>query len=223
MKPEFWLDRWDIGRIGFHRDTVNPNLSRWWPELELGPEKRILVPLCGKSLDLHWLAERHPTTGIELAPQAVNAFWTESDLTPTVDQVEPYERSQHEQLTVLCGDFFALRPSHIEPVQGFYDRASLIALPPALRPQYVAALCRVLSAGSIGLMVTVEYDIEEEVGPPFSISPQCAAETLGEEFTTVHLSEKTLDAPGGLAERGIIKLKENVIKVHYTGGDGKRL
>ena len=56
MQPEFWHDRWQRNQIGFHQEQVNPCLERLWPQLELPRGARVLVPLCGKSLDLSWLA-----------------------------------------------------------------------------------------------------------------------------------------------------------------------
>src|SRR5690606_40973507 len=57
----YWLHRWDEGRTGFHRDDVMPLLQRHWPALELPADAAVLVPLAGKTLDMHWLAARgHP-------------------------------------------------------------------------------------------------------------------------------------------------------------------
>ena len=62
-----WLERWRDGRIAFHRDAVHPALERYWPDLQ-NQGSKILVPLCGKSLDMRWLAgQGHPVLGIELA------------------------------------------------------------------------------------------------------------------------------------------------------------
>ena len=213
MEPEFWLDRWHTDRIGFHRDTVNPNLTRWWPELGLKSTDHILVPLCGKSLDLHWLAKRHSTTGVELAPKAVNAFWDAASIVPVRRALGTFEHSQHQQLTVLRGDFFDLEKSHTGDVHGFYDRASFIALPRSFRERYVHTLRRVLKPGAAGLVVTIEYETNGEIGPPFSISPEQVDRTLGPEFTIEPLSVTTMDAPGGLADRGVEVLKEHVMKV----------
>ena len=55
MHPEYWIERWKEGRIGFHRAGVNPQLVEHHARA-LGETKRVLVPLCGKSEDLAWLA-----------------------------------------------------------------------------------------------------------------------------------------------------------------------
>ena len=56
MDADFWLQRWQEGQIGFHRSDVMPLLEKHWPSLQLPAGSRVLVPLCGKSLDMHWLA-----------------------------------------------------------------------------------------------------------------------------------------------------------------------
>lgn len=58
MEPEFWHKRWSSNQIGFHLPEVNPYLQRFWPQLGLAQGSRVLVPLCGKSLDLLWLADQ---------------------------------------------------------------------------------------------------------------------------------------------------------------------
>ncbi|HLD65708.1 MAG TPA: thiopurine S-methyltransferase, partial [Pseudomonas sp.] len=56
MDEGFWQARWSLDQIGFHLAEVNPYLQRHWPILDLPAQARVLVPLCGKSLDLAWLA-----------------------------------------------------------------------------------------------------------------------------------------------------------------------
>lgn len=75
MQPEFWHKKWASNQIGFHLPDVNPYLQRFWPGLNLAAQARVLVPLCGKSLDLLWLAGRgHRVLGIELSEKAVEDF-----------------------------------------------------------------------------------------------------------------------------------------------------
>ena len=49
-----WQQCWRDRHIDFHQTTPNPLLMRFWPTLAAGA--RVLVPLCGKSLDMSWLA-----------------------------------------------------------------------------------------------------------------------------------------------------------------------
>src|SRR3546814_2467047 len=81
MDPDFWQQRWRDNRIGFHRDGVLPLLEKHWPSLGLATGSRVFVPLCGKSLDMAWLAARgHRVLGVELSPLAVGQFFDENGL-----------------------------------------------------------------------------------------------------------------------------------------------
>jgi thiopurine S-methyltransferase len=152
MQPEFWLERWQANLIGFHQDEINDYLLRYWPRLGVTHDSRILVPLCGKSLDMLWLAEQgHPVIGIEISQLAVESFFSENGLTPGILKESCGLRYTSGQIEILCADYFALTRKDIGEVAAFYDRAALIALTPAQRPDYVAHLGTLISAGTHGL------------------------------------------------------------------------
>src|SRR3546814_12861307 len=74
---------------GFRRPAAqSPLLEKHWPSLGLATGSRVFVPLCGKSLDMAWLAARgHRVLGVELSPLAVGQFFDENGLAPA--QREP--------------------------------------------------------------------------------------------------------------------------------------
>jgi len=51
---ESWLERWREGRIGWHEAEGNASLKKHWR----AEGKRVLVPMCGKTVDMLWLEER---------------------------------------------------------------------------------------------------------------------------------------------------------------------
>ncbi len=57
MKADFWHERWEKGEIGFHQHDFNRHMQDFIERLEIRPGAHILVPLCGKSLDMLWLAK----------------------------------------------------------------------------------------------------------------------------------------------------------------------
>lgn len=171
MQPEYWLERWAENAIGFHQPDINSHLQAFWHELGLAPGSRVLVPLCGKSLDMLWLlSQGHEVLGVELSPTAVAAFFEENDLRPTVRQVGAFQHWQAGELSILCGDFFQLTPDELRGVSAVYDRASLVALPPAMRRRYADHLAATIAPGVPILLVTVDYPQDERDGPPFSVS-----------------------------------------------------
>lgn len=90
MQPEFWYSRWQNNQIGFHQRAVNPYLQRFWPGLEVPVGARVLVPLCGKSLDLAWLAAQgYGVLGVELSQTAIEGFFEEQGLTLSLSSRGP--------------------------------------------------------------------------------------------------------------------------------------
>lgn len=164
---EDWAARWREGRTGFHEGRPNDLLQRHVGEL--GGARRVLVPLCGKAVDLRYLAERgHEVVGVELVEDAVAAFFEENQLAPTKAPRGALTAYRAGAITVLAGDFFAVTAEDVGAPDAFYDRAALVALPPELRVRYVQHL-RTLTAGP-GVVVTFDYPQELMAGPPFSVS-----------------------------------------------------
>lgn len=161
---EDWLARWDSGNIGFHRRDVHPALLRHW----LPRGGSVLVPLCGKSLDLRWLAERgHTVIGVELAERAIRDFFAEQRL--AFDRREgalPAFVARDLPITLMCGDYFSFEGP---PCDALYDRAALVALPPDRRAAYAAHTDRLLRPSAFRLVVTLEYEQSLVAGPPFSV------------------------------------------------------
>lgn len=170
MHPEFWHQRWQEGRIGFHQDGPTPLLQKHWPALNLPTGAQVFVPLCGKSHDLVWLASQgHRVLGVELSALAVEQFFAEHQLRPVITQSR-YGRHYHAAgIELICGDAFGLDADLLRDCTAVFDRAALIALPPALRERYTGELYAALPAGCQGLLITLEYPQAEREGPPFSV------------------------------------------------------
>jgi len=170
MQPDFWLQRWQNGQIGFHRSEVMPLLQKNWPELHLPTGSRVLVPLCGKTLDMHWLATQgHRVLGVELSRMAIEQFFAEADIVPQRHSSQYDEHYSAGPIEIICGDAFALDAELLADVAGVYDRAALIALPPHLRQHYRDTLYAQLPVGCQGVLITLEYPQDEKQGPPFSV------------------------------------------------------
>ncbi|WP_394004686.1 thiopurine S-methyltransferase [Luteimonas sp. WGS1318] len=170
MHPEFWHERWSSHRIGFHLDAPLPLLLTHWPTLDLTPDARVFVPLCGKSLDMVWLAAQgHRVLGVELSEHAVRQFFDERGLVPEVHETAAGRHHVAGPYELIAGDAFALDTALLADCVAVYDRAALVALPPELRAVYAATAWRQLPAGCRGLLVTLEYPQDQKNGPPFSV------------------------------------------------------
>lgn len=170
MQPEFWQQRWQEGRIGFHQSAPTALLQKHWPELGIAPSTKVFVPLCGKSLDLTWLAARgHRVLGVELTQTAVDQFFAEHGLRPEVHDSRYGRHHRAGAIEILRGDVFDLDAEALADCGAVFDRAALIALPPAMRERYVREVYGALPAACTGLLITLDYPQQDRDGPPFSV------------------------------------------------------
>lgn len=207
-----WHKRWRDGRIGFHKDSVNQYLITYWPRLSVPAAATVFVPLCGKALDLHWLAEQHAQViGVELSSTAVADFFLEAGLAATTGSQQGMDFWEHDNIRIYCGDFFLLQSEHLNGATAFFDRASLIALPKLLRSRYQQHLATLMPVGSLGLTVTIEYPQSQMNGPPFSVSEEELTQIAGTSFDISKLAAfDVLSEEGKFRERGVSSLTECV-------------
>jgi thiopurine S-methyltransferase len=211
VDPEFWHARWRTRQIGFHQPSPHPFLERWWPGLGVPAGARVYVPLCGKSLDMVWLAVRgHTVVGTELSPIAVQEFFGEqAGSAAGVVTDGPFRRHASGPIEILEGDAFDLTPALLGPVQAAYDRAALVALPPQARAKYAQQFAMLMPTGSRTLLVAFEYDQTLKAGPPFSVEPDEVATLYGTIFSVEEVARvDILDASPKFAEQGVRRLHE---------------
>ena len=215
MEPKFWQERWARNQIGFHLPEVNPYLPRHWPKLALADGAKVLVPLCGKSLDLMWLASAgHRVLGVELSEQAVEAFFSEQGLVPRVSRRGVFKVYQADQIELWCGDFFALSADAVADCAALYDRAALIALPPLMRAQYAGHLNTVLRPGCRGLLITLDYDQTQKAGPPFAVTDEEVRVLLESHWAAQVLEEQDiLGESWKFVQDGVTRLEERVYQL----------
>ncbi|MEW5505713.1 thiopurine S-methyltransferase [Pseudomonas antarctica] len=215
MEPKFWQERWARNQIGFHLPEVNPYLQRHWPKLALAEGAKVLVPLCGKSLDLMWLASLgYRVLGVELSEQAVEAFFSEQGLVPRISQPGVFKVYRADLIEVWCGDFFALDAEALADCSALYDRAALIALPPLMRAQYAEHLNALLRPGCQGLLITLDYDQTQKAGPPFAVADEEVKLLLGGHWSVQVLEEQDiLGESWKFVQDGVTRLEERVYRV----------
>ena len=215
MEPKFWQERWARNQIGFHLPEVNPYLQRHWPKLALAEGAKVLVPLCGKSLDLMWLASLgYRVLGVELSEQAVEAFFSEQGLMPGISQRGVFKVYRADLIEVWCGDFFALDAEALADCSALYDRAALIALPPLMRAQYAEHLNALLRPGCQGLLITLDYDQTQKAGPPFAVADEEVKLLLGGHWSVQVLEEQDiLGESWKFVQDGVTRLEERVYRV----------
>ena len=224
-KPDGTIDRlgrWDHkwnheyeSKPRFHLPRVNPNLERWYGGQKFAPsfDEPILLPLCGKTVDLKWLADagHKNIVGVEGVRRGIEELRDEllRDLRCISGQEEVievwttarngknwFDINQEKKISIVCGDFFEMTPATFgqtdPPFGAIYDRGAIVAVPPSSRPDYVSVIDSLLMPGGQMLMITV--DTGRDKGPPFSVTPGVVEElfsTLG--YTVCMLDEHAGD------------------------------
>lgn len=116
-----------------------------------------------------WLAAHgFDVIGVEISPIACEAFFTERDIVPDRAAAGPFVWWRGGGVTILQGDFFDLDGTYA----GALDRGGLVALPKQGRARYAKHLRQRLEPGAALLLVTIEYDPERSLGPPFPVFPE---------------------------------------------------
>lgn len=219
MNREFWLQRWARGEIGFHQPNVNVYLQRYWSLLAVPAGATVLVPLCGKSQDMAWLlAQGYSVLGVEISRQAVVQFFRENDLQLKYKHRPFFIRYYSTGIDLLVGDIFDLEPNAADPIGAVYDRAALVALPPAMRLRYAEHLAVLLRPGAQMLLITFEYDQKQMPGPPFAVLESEVHDLYHENFRLDALgTAAALTSYPRFRERGLTSLNEKVYRLTRRG------
>jgi len=180
MEQNFWRERWDEGRIGFHESEGNALLREHWGALlarrearraqpEQSPARsRVLVPLCGKTNDLTWLRARgHEVVGVEFVESAALAYFAELGVIPRRVERGRLVSYEHDGVSILVANFFDVTPEHVDRFDLLYDRAALVAIAPNERKRYIERLAVLSNPGADLFLISFDHDFEG--GPPFSI------------------------------------------------------
>lgn len=169
MKKSYWLERWKQPQQGFDQQCVNRSLELWYSVLNATPGDCVFVPLCGKAYDLFWLScQGLSVIGVELSDKAIRKFFDCHSLQYESRVEGDFVRYSSGNITVLQGDYFAIKPEHLTNVNLVYDRAALVAFPADMRRAYIDHMTQLFDDGMRCLLVSLEFDADG--GPPFSLS-----------------------------------------------------
>ena len=206
----FWHNRWQTQQIGWHRDAYNDLLTKHWKRIGSNNGDQVLVPLCGKSLDMLWFADQgYTVVGLEMVEEAIHAFFEENKLDPQRETMDGHIRHTSEQFTIFEGDVFDLRAG-LTQADAWYDRAAMIAIPPTKREAYVEQIRQLTKPDAVGLLITFAYPQEEMEGPPFSLSDNDVEELFSNGFEVECLERLDLTDE---KDRGLSQVKSSVFRI----------
>jgi len=198
------MQQWLSDKLGWHKEDINPHLLKHINTILLSsnagnaypiPKHNVFVPLCGKSIDLAFLATHtgiKNVVGIDIVRNAAVDFASEHTEF-TIQEVDNQQQCKEEddtdnkkigndiqtfkgnKLTILIGDLFQMPTNDRYDI--IYDRASIVAIKPSLRQDYVKLMGRLLQPGGSILLVTLDRrtTTSEEAkndGPPYSLDEQ---------------------------------------------------
>ncbi|GFR57451.1 thiopurine S-methyltransferase [Elysia marginata] len=207
----YWTERWEKNQIGFHKSEVHPMLLKHQEKLcANGKPKNVFVPLCGKSIDLKWLADQGiETAGLDVAKTALEQFFTDSGLAwdeapvPLLGATGQLLSSKDGKLKLYCGDMMKFSSGVGGTFDAIWDRASLVALDRADIKRYAQILKSILKPGGRMMVELLQYDLSimEDVmagptkpPPPFPTyeedlkvlyEPECFVEFVDQEGRTL--------------------------------------
>lgn len=205
-----WHERWMSQQTGWHRAVYNDLLLKHWPSIQTPPSSHVLVPLCGKTLDMEWLAQQgHEVTGLELVRRPVEAFFEQRGMVPEKDDLGDVVRYSASPFVLVQGDMFKVQPEHVQ-ADAWYDRAAMVALPPSMRPAYVRHLQLLTKSGAVGLLITFSYPENELQGPPYSLSDDEVETLFSHHFELECLERINLEDE---RDRGLSSSHSSVYKI----------
>ncbi|KAJ7420404.1 Thiopurine S-methyltransferase [Willisornis vidua] len=134
VTKEEWLQKWEMGNIGFHREQGHP------------------------------LADMgHSVVGVEVSEQALKEFFSEHNL-PYCEEPVPeipggkLFQSTSGNISLYCCSIYDLSSSIVGKFDGVWDRGALVAVNPCDRQRYVSLMINLMEKNSSYLLVTVSYD-----------------------------------------------------------------
>lgn len=217
MEASFWIKSWELGGFytSFHRKDIHPYVLEYMTPEEI-ENKNILVPLCGKTVDMLYLAQyANKVIGVELVEEAILQFFSENNLA--------YQKIDDEtfisgNIILLKKDFMSLSNQEIGKIDWIYDRASLVALPLEMRKDYLKAIDRLSDIGTKQLIITLEY-FPLINSAPFSIPAEEVNDYYGEGHIVRHVESPNLPNHGMVRKWNLEYLIEHgFVTTKYANG-----
>lgn len=193
MELSYWQSRWRKNNIGWHMDQVYPPLKKYWPEIELQKRSTVLVPLCGKSLDIVWLMEQeYNVIGVEISALAIRELLQLLGGEFSKRQKGDFTVFSSQNVALWQGDFLKMESEFLPAIDAVYDKAALIALPPDKRKTYTGTVKNIISSHTKMLLNCFEYEQKEMKGPPFTVFREELDQHYGELFSINLLQKQSL-------------------------------
>ena len=182
-----WQDRYDAGKTGWDRGTVNPAMTTWMEKGDLRP-CRILIPGCGRGHEAIAMAEAgFDVTAIDFATTAVEHLKLE------------FQR-RGLKANVVQSDLFAF--CEPDPFDAIYEQTCLCAINPSQWDIYQKLLACWLRPQ--GKLFALFIQSGQHDTPPFSCDLTAMRELFAEPTWQWTDSPVRVEHPTGMHELGYI-------------------
>jgi thiopurine S-methyltransferase len=171
-----------------------PALEKHLKTLTFPQDGAVLVPLCGKSVDLIKLSKYFGrVVGVEVSEKAILEFFREQKLEYSESTFANFKIYSSGKFELWCGDFLKLPAHKIKPLDLIYDKAALVALPENKRGTYMEKMLSLTSDHTDILLHHFIYAQHEMPGPPFSVTDGELMHYMGTDYQTKILGENRID------------------------------
>ncbi|KAM9737784.1 putative thiopurine S-methyltransferase isoform 5-T9 [Menidia menidia] len=198
-----WEGRWHEDRTGFHQAHVHRMLEAHLDQVLGGRAGvRFFFPLCGKAVDMKWLADQgHSVVGVEISEKALRQFFEENNMTFSVDPVPAIPgakvyKSSEKNISLYQCDLYDFSSSVEGQFGAIWDRGSLVAINPKDRERYAALIVSLMAGDCRYLLDTFLYDPDQYAGPPFFVPDEQVQSLFGARCRV-----QLLDSADALTER----------------------
>ena len=181
----YWNNRWKNKQIAFHDGVPHKSIVEFVHLLTLdnSQSKKILVPLCGKSIDMIFLlSQGFQVVGIEFSEIAVLDFFKEHNISYQKKVLDHFTLFEAEHIKIYQGDFFKLTEKEIGDIAFCYDRASMVAFDQNERKLYAQSLIKYATDLKLILSPLLDYGDLQNLGPPYSVTANELNEFYGNAF-----------------------------------------
>lgn len=197
MSVDDWGDRWNKSQTQFHMNRVHPMLEKHYNDLTGGKaSSRIFLPLCGKSLDLKWLADKgHDVVGCEGVDLGCREFFEEQNIPYKAEPIKGvegvvYKATDGKKITLYRCDYFELTSKITGTFDCIWDRGSFVAIPTQRRQEYVNVTAPLLKKNGKYLLDCFLVDNNAFGGPPFNCKEDEVKKYFGSACTTRKIDTK---------------------------------
>ncbi|GFO26368.1 thiopurine s-methyltransferase [Plakobranchus ocellatus] len=163
----YWDYRYEVGHTVWQLDHVHPMLEKHFSSLNpKGKGGKILVPMCGMSVDMKWLLNKGATqvVGVDSALKALDTVmansgqeWTESNASELGPEAKLFTRKD-EQWKLYCGDMMKFTSEIESAFDMIWERGGVMVLPRKDVERYCNQIKDILKVGGRMLLETIEYN-----------------------------------------------------------------